>query len=146
MHDLAVRLLSILREVLTRHGAVTIREVDIDELMGVTVFDSHTIALSPDLSPCEWRSTLAHELMHLLRGPVPHRLAATEEAAVRHETATRLFPDGQALAELGREWSDEELQSLAARYGVDRGIIDDVVLGAPTLPFPKIPAPRYPAA
>ncbi|MHA6626926.1 ImmA/IrrE family metallo-endopeptidase [Pseudonocardia sichuanensis] len=142
-------LLTTLREVLRHRGEVTIRQSDLEGLMGLAEFDTSTVSLDPELNAGEWRSTLAHELLHLLRGPVPRRLAATEEAAVQHETATLLFPAGQALGELDREWSDDDIQVLAARYGVDRDVIETAVHGPPTLPFPAIstiPAQREPGA
>jgi uncharacterized protein DUF955 len=138
-HEDAVCLLTTLRDVLRRRGEVTIRHTDLDGLMGLTEFDSHTIHLDPGLSSGEWRSTLAHELLHVLRGPVPRRLAATEEAKIRHETAQLLFPAGAALGEFDREWSEDDIQRLAARYDVDRDVIATAVHGPPTLPFPVVP-------
>lgn len=138
--DRAVCLATTLRQALQRHGEITIRERDLRGLMGLTAFESKTVTLDPDLDPGEWRATLVHELLHLLRGPVPHRLADTEEAVIRRETGQTLVPGAAELAESRPTWTADEMQSLAARYQVDRGVIEDAI-SPPTLPFP-IPAPR----
>lgn len=108
--------------------------------MGLTTYRDNTVDLASDLTAAEWRSTLAHELVHLARGPVPRALAAVEEVAVQRVTAELLIPPAAALAQLDRSWSDQEIQTLAARYAVDRDIIE-TVLDPPALPFPP-PPPR----
>ncbi|MDN5918555.1 MAG: ImmA/IrrE family metallo-endopeptidase [Pseudonocardia sp.] len=125
---------------LDQHGEITIRHADLDQgLMGLTTYRDNTVDLASDLTAAEWRSTLAHELVHLTRGPVPRALAAVEEVAVQRVTAELLIPPAAALAQLDRSWSDQEIQTLAARYAVDRDVIE-TVLDPPALPFP--PPPR----
>jgi hypothetical protein len=132
-------LLTALRQVLDRNGEITIRHAHLDAgLMGLTTYRDNTVDLAPDLDAAEWRATLAHELVHLTRGPVPRALAAVEEIAVQRETAALLVPAGPALAQLDRAWSDQEIQELAARYAVDRDTIE-TVLDPPPLPFPRRP-------
>lgn len=52
--------------------------------------DGHTITLHPLLTQAERRSTLAHELVHLERGPAPPHLTAREELLVEEIAARRL--------------------------------------------------------
>lgn len=131
----AVGLIQTLRDVLVRHGDLTIRMADLNGALGRTQFATRTVHLAPGQSLPEMRSTLVHELVHLLRGPVPRRLAATEEVAVQHQTARILVPDGPELA-ARRRWTDEDMQELAARYLVDRDTIE-VALDPPTVPWPR---------
>lgn len=139
-----VCVLGVLFQALDRHGQVTLRRADLNGLMGLTQFPERTINFAPDLSYPEWRSTFAHELIHLCRGPVPHRLADTEEVSVQLEAAALLVPAGKELAEDERTWGEDDIQRLAARYAVDRALIVDAV-NPPTLPFPRYPAQRNPA-
>lgn len=54
----------------------------------------HAVTLDSRLLQVERRSAIAHELVHIERGPVPRDpwLAACEELAVEQETARRLIP------------------------------------------------------
>ena len=79
------------------------------------------------LSAAQRRCTLAHELVHIERGPVPRDpwLAAREEAAVEAEAARRLIPlDALAGALAWSRRPDEvaeelwvDVQTLAVRIG-----------------------------
>lgn len=62
--------------------------------MGCTDHAKGTIWIASGLTQAERRCTLAHELGHLARGPVPTdpALAATEERAVDEWAAKRLLP------------------------------------------------------
>ena len=78
-----------------------------DGLRGVADFDTRTVILHSRLRQVERRCTLAHEIVHIERGPVPvdERLAAREESAVQREAARRLISLealGEALA-----WSEQ---------------------------------------
>lgn len=55
---------------------------------------TRTIHMDKRLLQAERRSAIAHELVHIERGPVPRDpwLAAREELAVEQETARRLIP------------------------------------------------------
>lgn len=134
--------MSTLRKIIQRDGEITIREADLGGLLGATVFASTptAVVLAPELTPDEWRSTLAHELMHVLRGPVPRHLAAAEEEAVQHATAAMLVPGASALAQLDHAWSTKEIQQLAARHLVDQDTME-TALNPPTIPI-RIPLPR----
>lgn len=60
---------------------------------GLTYFRTGRISLRADLRPAEARSTLAHELIHLERGPACHgRHSRIEEQLVRRLTAMKLAP------------------------------------------------------
>jgi hypothetical protein len=52
--------------------------------------DGHTITLHPLLTQAERRVTLAHELVHLERGPAPDHLGPREERLVEEIAARRL--------------------------------------------------------
>lgn len=85
---------------------------------GCTDFVNHAVMIAIDLSPAERRSTLAHEVEHIRRGPVPTEpvLAAREERAVE-EAAARQLINIRDLAELLAE-SDEPAY-VADALGVD---------------------------
>ncbi|GEL17649.1 ImmA/IrrE family metallo-endopeptidase [Pseudonocardia asaccharolytica] len=136
----AVGLIQALYDVLTRRGRLSLHMTDLPTgALGFTHFDSQTVYLAAGQTLPEMRSTLVHELVHLLRGPVPRRLAATEEVAVQHQTAHLLVPDGAELAGQ-RRWTEEDLQELAARYLVDRDTIE-TALNPPTIPWPRPESP-----
>lgn len=70
---------------------------------GLTCWRSKTITLDRGLLQAERRSTLAHELEHVRRGPVPGNrfFAAREETLVEREAARRMIDIrdlGEALA------------------------------------------------
>lgn len=70
---------------------------------GKTPWPSKTITLDPQYSAATRRCTLAHELIHIERGPSPApAFDAAEEVAVQKATARRLIDIralGEALAE-----------------------------------------------
>jgi hypothetical protein len=78
----------VLREVLARRGEVTIRVADLSDVgfMGRTWFATQSIELDAGLPDEEWRPTLVHELLHLLRGPAGVENAAVEEVEVERLT------------------------------------------------------------
>ena len=72
-------------------------------LLGRTLHDLRVIVLDATLTQAGRRSTLAHELEHITRGPTPPvpALAAKEEAAIDRAVARRLIDIvrlGEALA------------------------------------------------
>lgn len=87
--------------------------------MGLTDHAAGTISLQRGLTRAERRSTLAHELMHVQRGPTldDPALVEREELRVERESARWLLPDvrpiGEALA-----WA-YDLDEAAAELGVD---------------------------
>lgn len=73
------------------------------DLMGLTTWADQTVTLDRSLLQAERRCTIAHEVEHIRRGPVPSEpvLAAREEAAVDVAVARRLIDIrdlGEALA------------------------------------------------
>lgn len=84
--------------------------------------DGRTITLHPLLTQAERRSTLAHELVHLERGPAPPHLVAREELIVE-EIASRRLVDLDDLAG-AIVWHDGHAHdSMADDLWVDRGIL-----------------------
>jgi hypothetical protein len=83
---------------------------------GQVDFGTQTITLQACLDPTTQRCTLAHELVHLERGPVLMWCAPREERAVAAIAARRLVSI-EALAEAMR-WSQDE-RTLADELGVD---------------------------
>lgn len=63
-----------------------------EDVMGHVEFDTHTITLAEGLTQAERRSTCWHEVVHVLRGPVPAYQAAREERAVEAIVARDLIP------------------------------------------------------
>lgn len=86
-----------------RHLAhVTLHWRDLPEgILGLTNFATSTITLTTGMTQAERRCTIAHEIEHLLRGPVPGWLRSREEREVDQAVARRLIdlkPLGEALA------------------------------------------------
>lgn len=72
---------------------ITLHWADLPEhLMGFAHFETDTIVLSKRLNQAERRVTCAHEVTHLLRGPVPPHLREREERAVEEIVARDLIP------------------------------------------------------
>lgn len=88
--------------------------------LGLTNWGDRTITLHPDQDQAQRRSTLAHELQHVARGPVPAFYCPREERAV-DEAAARLLIGirelGEALA-----WS-HDLSEIAAELWVDEEMV-----------------------
>ena len=71
------------------------------EILGVTCWATRTITLDRRLSQAERRTTLAHELVHVERGPAVRGHVGWDERQVEMETARRLIGIrelGEALA------------------------------------------------
>ena len=84
--------------------------------VGVTLWPTSTILLDPACPPAMQRSTLAHELVHVERGPVVGWLAAREELIVEAEAARRLI----ALGDLGEALAESDhLCHIAEQLHVD---------------------------
>ncbi len=110
--------------------------------MGETDHDAGTISLRRGMTWAERRSTVLHECLHVMRGPVPDTFEEREELRVEKEAARWLLPDvrlmGDALAwahcraeaadELG---VDERTLAIRLRYlhpaerGYLKGRLDD---------------------
>lgn len=115
--------------------------------LGVTDYRARTITLDPDQGQAQRRSTLAHELQHVVRGPVGEALRLREESVVDQAAARQLIGIrelGEALAwahnltEAADElWVDEQLLQVrldhlhpAERHYLRRRLqADDVVDG-----------------
>jgi hypothetical protein len=138
LHQQAVALVQTLRDALLKHGEITLRSSDLDpDTLGVTSFVDRAIHLDPAQGPDQWRSTLAHELLHLLRGPVdpdPVRVRA-EEDAIEQLVANLFMPEAAALAR--RQWSPPERADLARYYEVDPDTVA-AALNPPTVPMPRV--------
>lgn len=91
-----------------------------DDLMGLTDWDERTITLAPGLTQVERRSTVAHEVVHVERGPVIERLEPREEAWVAKVAARRLI-SFEALAR-AIVWARDVYQ-LAEELWVDVGTV-----------------------
>lgn len=85
--------------------------------MGRTIHSEQTISLRRGMTWEERRCTVAHEVLHIERGPQPLGLRAKDEERVRRETAQRMIPDirpvGDAIA-----WALSE-EEAAHELGVD---------------------------
>lgn len=126
----AVCLLVTLREALDRHGEVVVRQADLPGLLGAAEYPA-VVYLAVGLTTAQLRGTLAHELVHLRRGPVPPARAGDEEVAVRREAALILVPGAPVPADLGAGWTEQDIAELAARYEVDPDVAQAAV-SAPT--------------
>lgn len=84
--------------------------------------DGDTITLHPLLTQAERRSTLAHELVHLERGPAPTHHQAREELVVE-EIAARRLVDLDELAD-AIVWHDGHAHDeMADDLWVDRAML-----------------------
>lgn len=68
-------------------------------LLGLTDHATATVVLNRGLSQAQRRCTIAHELTHVERGPVPGWLTAREEREVDKVVARQLLPDVEAVGE-----------------------------------------------
>lgn len=78
----------------------TLRQADLDDnCAGSTNWPQGTVTLDRKLSQVQRRCTIAHEIVHIERGPLidDNRLVAREESAVEREVARRLI----GITELG---------------------------------------------
>lgn len=93
-----------------------------DRLLGHTCHTSRTITLNTGLLQTERRSTIAHELEHAHRGPMPrHPVLALREEAVVDQGAARALVTLDALLEALR-WS-RELHEIADELWVDAATV-----------------------
>lgn len=63
-----------------------------DDVLGVTDFDEQSVTLTTGMTQAQRRSTVAHEIVHAERGPVPPWLQAREERDVDAAAARWLIP------------------------------------------------------
>lgn len=133
----AVCLEGLLWSALEAHGEITLRAAELPGLLGETDFVRRTVTFARDLDPAQWRATLGHELLHLLRGPALVDDVEHEEAEVRRLTAQMLVPTVAALADAGSDWRREDVTRIAARAAVD----EDTVAAGLGLPHPPPPEP-----
>lgn len=92
------------------------------DVKGVCDFQAKRITLDADLLEVEARCTLAHELLHAIRGPVPANpvLAAREERQVERQAARGLIPLGALIEAL--KWSRLPSE-VAEALGVDEDML-----------------------
>lgn len=62
-----------------------------EDRLGVTDFDERTVTLTTGMTQAQRRSTIAHETVHIERGPVPAWLQSREEVQVDQVAARRLI-------------------------------------------------------
>jgi len=104
-------------EALDGFDSVTVVEVDLPPgRRGQIQFSTRVISLARGLADTERTCTLAHELVHLERGPVMHRQTAHEERVVAAIAARRMVPLDR-LVDAGR-WTTDVVE-LADELGVD---------------------------
>ncbi len=75
-------------------------------ILGRTDYDHRTVTIAHGLTQAERRSTIAHELEHIHRGPVPEHYWPREELQVDNNAARQLIDIrdlGEALA-----WAHDE--------------------------------------
>lgn len=88
--------------------------------LGLCNWADKTITLRRDLLQAQRRSVIAHEVVHVERGPFPGHLQPREEREVSKEAARRLV-DIRALGE-AMAWS-ENLDEIADELWVDRDTV-----------------------
>lgn len=68
-----------------------------DGLLGLTDHSARTVTLTAGMTQAQRRSTMAHEIGHVERGPVPEHIEHIEERAVDVLAARRLIPLEQLI-------------------------------------------------
>lgn len=100
---------------------ITIRWADLPvDLMGYADFETNTVTLAHGLTQAERRSTLWHEVLHLLRGRVPEHLREREERAV-DDAAARDLITFEALVD-AMLWSRDDYE-IAEELWVDVAMV-----------------------
>lgn len=93
-----------------------------DDEVGEVNFNARTITLQRGISAHEARSTLAHELVHLERGPAPLGETPSEEAVVDLVAASRLLPVAELEGLAGRV-KKEGIDAVALSLEADEGVV-----------------------
>lgn len=131
----------VIHAALHRTGKITIRLADLpDEEDGRCDFADGTIYIARELDPAALRTTVAHEFVHLARGPVQRPGTAAEEILVEQVAAEALVPAARDLASLKDEWTNADIEILAKACGVDTAIMRQLI-DPPTVPL-ILPLPR----
>lgn len=91
------------------------------DVLGRTDYDQRTVTLSPGMTQAQRRSTIAHEVAHVERGPVPGHMQAREEEAADATAAERLIT-AAALIEAAR-WA-RSVHELADELWVDEDTVE----------------------
>lgn len=91
-------------------------------MRGRTHWPSRTITLRPGLNQAQRRSVLAHELLHVERGPVLIGWQCQEEHRVRVLTARRLIPLDRLID--AARWS-LDVHEMADELWVDVSVLRD---------------------
>lgn len=101
---------------------------------GITDFVTGTVTLTHGLSVAEARCTLAHELIHLERGPVGRDATAAEEIAVEEIAAGRLVPPA-TRAEVATWCATLGMDAVCEALEVDEPLLEVALnLTRPTAP------------
>jgi hypothetical protein len=90
-------------------------------LLGYTDHEAGEVVLAEGLTQAERRCTIAHEVQHVLRGPVPPYLKAREEQAVDRAAARLLLPDVRVIAD-AMVWA-HSLEEAADELWVDPAML-----------------------
>lgn len=93
-------------------------------MLGMTDFDTNEVILDPEqnVTQADRRSTLTHELHHLLRGPVPTLMRHREEVTCDRLAARLLLPDIKAIGD-ALAWADRNIAEAAAELWVDEDML-----------------------
>ena len=89
---------------------------------GLTHWPSLTITLRPGLTQAQRRSVLAHELVHVERGPFPPGWEWQEEQRVRVLAARRLIPLDRLIDAV--RWTEDPAE-MADELWVDEAVLRD---------------------
>lgn len=101
-----------------------------DGKRGHTDHDNRTVTLTLGMNQAERRSTIAHEVEHVRRGPVPAYLKAREERVVDDLAARRLIPFPRLVEALVWAYDDHELaEELWVDVEVVRARLDGLTAG-----------------
>lgn len=103
----------------------TIRFVELPVgILGLTLFASQEVLLAKGQLQVERRSTIAHELEHILAGPASRGCHGRAEEQARRNAAQKLLPDVRQIAD-ALAWAGWRLDVAADELWVDEATLAD---------------------
>jgi len=93
--------------------------------MGLTCHRTRTVTLAEGMDQAERRCTIAHETLHILRGPAAHNAHGhlREELTIDRRVSRLLIPSARDLVD-AMSWARADTETAAAELWVDPFILE----------------------